>query len=64
MGLTMAFKITGSPPHTRERLALVVIAIAALGITPAYAGKTCLVINTFNHAQDHPRIRGKDSYDP
>ena len=34
----------------------------ALGITPAYAGKTNLALDKAFRAQDHPRVCGKDSY--
>ena len=30
-------------------------------ITPAYAGKTCVLSFSFRSGKDHPRIRGKDS---
>ena len=52
----------GSPPHTRERRLERHQLRRQKGITPAYAGKTCLETNSPRLSQDHPRIRGKDEF--
>ena len=52
---------SGSPPHTRERLVPFPVIFSFLGITPAYAGKTQPQSRCYPFAEDHPRIRGKDS---
>ena len=54
------YTILGSPPHTRERLNLSIRNMNAVGITPAYAGKTYQEALSTCKNQDHPRIRGKD----
>ena len=53
--------IPGSPPHTRERHGRPYDNTDAIGITPAYAGKTLLRIFEVLLLWDHPRIRGKDA---
>ena len=50
----------GSPPHARGRLVEGLLHLHGRGITPACAGKTSRKICTAPHAQDHPRMRGKD----
>ena len=50
----------GSPPLTRERPSYVTTVWVVKRITPAYAGKTCLVVAFLASSQDHPRLRGKD----
>ncbi len=52
--------VLGSPPHTRERLAISDLDKPDLRITPAYAGKTLNEILFLALREDHPRIRGKD----
>ena len=52
---------TGSPPHTRERHNYREDLMNLARITPAYAGKTHVHDRGERVAQDHPRIRGKDS---
>ena len=50
----------GSPPLARERRQLCRRYRAALGITPACAGKTSCPPATIPKGRDHPRLRGKD----
>ena len=52
---------SGSPPHTRERPAVLTNSLSLSGITPAYAGKTMKIIGNIAAYRDHPRIRGKDA---
>ena len=49
----------GSPPYTREKEAWGCSKIRRQGITPAYAGKSQLLLANHPPLQDHPRIRGK-----
>ena len=53
-------RLSGSPPHTRERLCAVCNSQKAGRITPAYAGKTRTMSHKEKSCKDHPRIRGKD----
>ena len=53
-------RASGSPPHTRERHCFWGNGGERQGITPAYAGKTNVVLKVTADSQDHPRIRGKD----
>ena len=50
----------GSPPRMRERLYAERLARALKGITPAYAGKTCVGYDYCERDGDHPRVCGKD----
>ena len=51
-----------SPPRMRERLELRSVCIRSQGITPAYAGKTCVACKERFTIEDHPRVCGKDCY--
>ena len=51
----------GSSPHTRGALDLRPAVTTALGIIPAYAGSTTLVVSRDHLMPDHPRIRGEHS---
>ena len=50
----------GSPPRVRERLNMLNVHRAFLGITPACAGKTVVVAVVGDKLRDHPRVCGKD----
>ena len=54
--------LLGSPPLARERRDFRAASHADKGITPACAGKTILSSFESMHWQDHPRLRGKDSW--
>ena len=54
-------KEVGSPPLVRERLCGLFVALCALGITPARAGKTACVSIIACCMSDHPRSCGKDA---
>ena len=45
----------------RERLPPEIRELERSGITPAYAGKTCVSYYLYYTVQDHPRVCGKDS---
>ena len=49
----------GSPPLTRGKASQITESGTIGRITPAYAGKSGFVINDFNSAWDHPRLRGE-----
>ena len=51
--------LIGSPPHTRGKVFKNLNAFKALGITPAYAGKSLILLFSDNFVWDHPRIRGE-----
>ena len=44
----------------RERRLVLCVANVPLGITPAYAGKTCRGLQQGQTNRDHPRVCGKD----
>ena len=52
---------TGSSPHTRGALAVVVRRSDKFGIIPAYAGSTAGRRSAGRRSSDHPRIRGEHS---
>ena len=52
----------GSPPRMRGKVALIVVGIAAVGITPAYAGKSGPSPLFFVLLQDHPRVCGEKHF--
>ena len=49
----------GSPPPTRGTLRYKGGGASKRGITPAYAGNTCLLYLFLQPYQDHPRLRGE-----
>ena len=49
----------GSPPRGRGKVVPAVIVIGALGITPAWAGKSALWPRCGRDAEDHPRVGGE-----
>ena len=49
----------GSPPRGRGKVALAHVASLALGITPAWAGKSDFFIACFHVPKDHPRVGGE-----
>ena len=49
----------GSPPPMRGKVGLIVAGIAALRITPAYAGKSHKNENGDTEFEDHPRLCGE-----
>ena len=49
----------GSPPRTRGKAFVVLQAGQHAGITPAYAGKSALVLIVSDATGDHPRVRGE-----
>ena len=51
--------IEGSPPRMRGKVALVMLVQAAVGITPAYAGKSGWPSQSPPPHQDHPRVCGE-----
>ena len=55
-------KIFGSPPRMRGKAGLVQIVCRLRGITPAYAGKSCIYRSTTSISWDHPRVCGEKSF--
>ena len=55
-----AFRISGSPPHTRGRSPAISLLNAVRGFTPAYAGKITGSAPAECRGRVHPRIRGED----
>ena len=49
-----------TPPLTRGRLGALSLSAAGLRNTPAYAGKTGTLRQTFSERKKHPRLRGED----
>ena len=49
----------GSPPRVRGKAFHPRAAVGAVGITPACAGKSCLLRKMFIQHQDHPRVCGE-----
>ena len=54
-----SFRVWGSPPRMRGKGADLGRGRRALGITPAYAGKSVQVETLTPYIQDHPRICGE-----
>ena len=52
-------KLLGSPPRVRGKVQLQPGQPAALGITPAYAGKSALYSASYSVDGDHPRVCGE-----
>ena len=49
----------GSPPRMRGKVGLIYDKAGSLGITPAYAGKSCFITGVFIPDRDHPRVCGE-----
>ena len=49
----------GSPPLTRGKENKLPESVPYIGITPAYAGKSCTVDCCICAVGDHPRLRGE-----
>ena len=52
----------GSPPPMRGKAEKVQKCCCAIGITPAYAGKSCELLSYRCGIQDHPRLCGEKRY--
>ena len=50
---------TGSPPRMRGKAIFGLVAAIAAGITPAYAGKSRLLLRRLVCPEDHPRVCGE-----
>ena len=51
----------GSPPRMRGKVLLVFCTLSAVGITPAYAGKSLAASCADDAIRDHPRVCGEKS---
>ena len=49
----------GSPPRMRGKVVSLMLLATALGITPAYAGKSGNSVKTLTTPRDHPRVCGE-----
>ena len=49
----------GSPPHGRGKAAAIIFALASMGITPAWAGKSLILSLEKPMLWDHPRMGGE-----
>ena len=49
----------GSPPPMRGKGQFLIVGVGAVGITPAYAGKSCRHSIIFTVDKDHPRLCGE-----
>ena len=49
----------GSPPRMRGKVPPLSVFLSASGITPAYAGKSCLLLCLHPFFWDHPRVCGE-----
>ena len=49
----------GSPPRTRGKGSAYHKKAVLPGITPAYAGKSMLILLSYSPRRDHPRVRGE-----
>ena len=49
----------GSPPRMQGKAAVLAQRLPGLGITPAYAGKSCRACPAASGAGDHPRVCGE-----
>ena len=53
--------LIGSSPLTRGKREAAYVALDALGLIPAHAGKTQLITKVLLHARAHPRSRGENA---
>ena len=51
--------VNGSPPRMRGKVSSVQTASYGTGITPAYAGKSCICLARLLPTWDHPRVCGE-----
>ena len=58
---SLTLVLIGSPPPTRGTLEKWTCRTFMTGITPAYAGNTCILISLHKLYKDHPRLRGEHS---
>ena len=49
----------GSPPRVRGKVVACGVIIFAVGITPACAGKSCMLVSISYGSGDHPRVCGE-----
>ena len=66
IGVLIRTRPTGSPPHVRGKVGFIVFVQTAIGITPACAGKSAVLVRHAPPVQDHPRMCGEkyaDKYD-
>ena len=49
----------GSPPHVRGKAGVALLSGQIVGITPACAGKSCVVSGRTSQSWDHPRMCGE-----
>ena len=61
IGVLIRTRPTGSPPHVRGKVGFIVFVQTAIGITPAYAGKSHFATNFHLNKRDHPRMCGEKS---
>ena len=52
----------GSSPHTRDKSGSILYCPPSAGIIPAYAGQIFEEASTSFYDEDHPRIRGTNTY--
>ena len=55
--------VSGSPPRVREKLKQRTDKIEPIGITPACAGKTLVLVRSLPKYRDHPRVCGKNQWE-
>ena len=55
--------VSGSPPRVREKLKQRTDTIEPIGITPACAGKTLVLVRSLPKYRDHPRVCGKNQWE-
>ena len=60
MNFKLLVLLGGSPPPTRGKQAVTGYMTPAQRITPAYAGKTIIVVHNLLILEDHPRLRGEN----
>ena len=54
----------GSPPPMRGKVPFVIKNVVFIGITPAYAGKSCNPCQVYGRRRDHPRLCGEKPANP
>ena len=57
----VCYEVEGSPPRGRGKVSSMNLSNSSSGITPAWAGKSCILSGRCRRSRDHPRVGGEKS---